>query len=467
MTPTLPELVRGGDVDLPAATLDDRTRVYKRRDYAGGNIVYWMHREQRREDSHALLQAIATADRYNVQVCAVHCLTPQYLDSTLRQYRFMTKGMKELERKVRELGVGFYVLQGWPEVELPQFLHEVRAGLLITDFSPLIPDRQWKHKVAAEIEMPVLEVDSHNTVPCWSLATRKISTYATFNARVSPLLGYYLTDMPPPTRPKKEWKMEQKETDWRAAEDALTIDRTVGEVDWIMPGEEEAKKRLGVFLKQRLPHYRERSMDPVGDMQSDLSPYLHFGQISAQRVAWEVTRADASPENKVAFFDQLIVRKELADNFCLHTPDYDTTGAFPIWAKRSLGDHRSDEREHVYNLRQLENSESYDPLWNAAQMENVKIGKIHGALRAYWAEKILEWTRSPEEALYIALYLNNKYELDGNDPNGYTGIAMVIGGLYGRPWRPKEVIGKVQAMTYTEQRLSYDIKSYIEKVKAL
>jgi deoxyribodipyrimidine photo-lyase len=379
----------------------------------------------------------------------------------------MTKGLMELEKRVRELGIGFYVLQGWPEVEFPQFLHNVRAGLLVTDFSPLIPDRQWKQKVASEIDLPVLEVDSHNTVPCWTLANRKISTYDTFNTRVSPLLGYYLVDIPRSTRPKKEWTMERSQTDWRAAEEAVMIDRSVGEVDWIRPGEAEAMKRLTVFLRDRLPHYRDKSTDPVADMQSDLSPYLHFGQISAQRVAWEVSKADVASEDKAAFFDQLIVRKELADNFCLHTPNYETTGAFPIWAKRSLEEHRSDEREHVYSLKQLENSESYDPLWNAAQMENVKIGKIRGALRAYWAEKILEWTRSPEEALYISLYLNNKFELDGNDPNGYTGIAMVIGGLYGRPWMAKDVIGKVQKLTYTEERLNYDIKAYIERVKSL
>ncbi|MDD1771008.1 MAG: deoxyribodipyrimidine photo-lyase [Methanomassiliicoccales archaeon] len=463
----LPELIRGGDEDLPTADLEERTRTVKHGDYQGGQVVYWMNREQRLNDNHALLHAIATADHYSVPVCVAFCLTPQYLDSTLRHYRFMIKGLMELEGKMRALGIGFRLLQGLPEVEFPQFLHTVNAGILITDFSPLIPDRVWKRKVASEIDLPVIEVDSHNIVPCWRLATRRISTYATFNARVSPLLGKYLTNIPAVSRPKVDWTLDQEDIDWNAAEANLKIDRSVGEVSWIKPGEEEARKRLELFLREKLPHYREKSDDPNAEMQSDLSPYLHFGQISAQRVAWEVSKADASLEEKGAFFDQLIVRKELADNFCLHTPDYDTTGAYPIWARRSLDEHRSDEREHVYTLQQLESAQSYDPLWNAAQMEMVKIGKIRGSLRAYWAEKILEWTRSPEEALFITLYLNNKYELDGNDPNGYTGIAMVIGGLYGRPWRPKEVIGKVQKLTYTEERLSHDIKSYIERVKSL
>jgi deoxyribodipyrimidine photo-lyase len=281
------------------------------------------------------------------------------------------------------------------------------------------------------------------------------------------MLGIYLTDIPPVKKPDVAWTQEQAQTDWQKAEEGLKIDRSVGEVTWIRPGEDEARKRLEVFLRERLPQYSTKGNDPVAEMQSDLSPYLHFGHISAQRVVLEVSRTNVSPEDKTAFYNQIVVRKELADNFCLHTSDYDTTGAFPYWARRSLDDHRSDEREHLYDLQQLERGETHDPLWNAAQTESIKIGKIHGALRSYWAEKILEWTRSPEEALYVSLYLNNKYGLDANDPNGYTGIAMVIGGLYGRPWRAKDVIGKVQRLTYTEERLDYDIKSYIERVKAL
>ncbi|MDD1743421.1 MAG: hypothetical protein LUO85_02210, partial [Methanomassiliicoccales archaeon] len=208
-------------------------------------------------------------------------------------------------------------------------------------------------------------------------------------------------------------------------------------------------------------------MDPVARGQSELSPYLHFGQISAQRVALRVREADVPAASKEKYLDQLIVKKELSDNFCLHTPEYDTVGAFPEWARRSLNDHRSDPREHVYTLKQFEEGQTHDPLWNAAQTEMVKVGMIHGSLRAYWADKILEWTNSPEEAFEIALYLNDRYELDGRDPNGYTGIAMVIGGLYGRPWSTKEVLGKVQRLTYTGMRLSYDTKAYEKMVNEL
>ena len=163
----------------------------------------------------------------------------------------------------------------------------------------------------------------------------------------------------------------------------------------------------------------------------------------------------------------MIVKRELADNFCLHSQEYDTTGAFPIWARRSLDEHRSDPRDHIYSVRELEGANTHDPLWNAAQTELLKIGKIHGSLRGYWAEKILEWSKRPEDALAAALYLNNRYSLDGNDPSGYTGISMVVGGLYGKPWKSKEVVGKLKRHTYTQERFSYDIQAYYDKVAKL
>jgi deoxyribodipyrimidine photo-lyase len=189
--------------------------------------------------------------------------------------------------------------------------------------------------------------------------------------------------------------------------------------------------------------------------------------LSAQRVALDVRRSDAPEEAKAKFLDQLIVKRELSDNFCLHTPDYDTVGAFPKWARTSIDQHRSDPREHIYGLQELEEGRTHDPLWNAAQTELLKIGKIHGSLREYWAQKILEWTKCPEEALSFANYLNNRYELDGNDPIGYTGIAMVIGGLFGRPWVSKEVLGRIKKLTYTEERMNYDTHAFQEMVKRL
>jgi deoxyribodipyrimidine photo-lyase len=426
-----------------------------------------MSRDQRITDNWALQYAISLAEQKDVELCIAFCLVPECLGGTLRQYGFMIKGLQEVEAKARSFGIGFHLLEGYPEIVLPRFLHSIAAGMVVTDFDPLRIKREWKRRLAGEIDIPLDEVDAHNIVPCWMISKRRISDYDTFRARIMPLLKEYLIDYPPMRGVDRHWSADDGTVNWKKALSRLRIDRSIKEVAGIEPGEIAANKVLDNFIKDRLTSYHQKLLDPVARGQSELSPYLHFGQLSSQSVALRIKRSEVPEQAKNKYLDQLIVKKELSDNFCLRTPEYDTVGAFPEWARRSLNDHRSDQREHIYTLEQLEKAHTHDPLWNAAQMEMVKIGMIHGSLRAYWAEKILEWTNSPEEAFSIALYLNDRYELDGRDPNGYTGIAMVIGGLYARPWRSKDVLGKVQRLTYTDMRLNYDTKAYITMVNSL
>jgi deoxyribodipyrimidine photo-lyase len=454
-------------IGLPQKTLLKRVRKLRDRPYQGGKVVYWMSRDQRISDNWALQYAIGLAESKGVELSIAFCLVPEFLGGTLRQYGFMIKGLREVEAKARSLGIGFHLLEGYPEIVFPSYLHSIGAGILVTDFDPLRIKRDWKRRLAGEIDIPFDEVDAHNIVPCWRISRRRISNYDTFRARITPLLKEYLVDYPPVRAMHRPWSEDVGEVNWKTALSHLRIDRTVKEVEGIESGEIAAQEVLNKFIRDRLTGYHQKLLDPVAKGQSELSPYLHFGQLSAQRVALVIKRADAPEQAKEKYLDQLIVKKELSDNFCLRTPEYDTVGAFPEWARRSLNVHRSDRREHVYTLKQFEEGRTKDPLWNATQMEMVKRGMIHGSLRAYWAEKILEWTKSPEEAFAIALYLNDRYELDGRDPNGSTGIAMVIGGLYSRPWRSKDVLGKVQRLTYTEMRLSYDTKAYIRMVKNL
>jgi len=389
------------------------------------------------------------------------------MDACIRQYGFMMKGLEELEAELSSLGIEFVVLEGYPEIVFPSFLHRHGAGLLVTDFDPLREKREWIRRLAGEITIPFHEVDAHNVVPCWLASKRRIITYTTFKEKITPLIHEFLGEFPPLNAPEIPWPQTHASIDWQGMIDRLKVDRTVKEVDWIIPGERAAQASLREFLRARLSSYPERAADPTTLGQSDLSPYFHFGHLSSQRAALEVLRTDAPREAKSKYLDQLIVKKELSDNFCLHTPEYDTFGAFPKWARDSIDAHRSDEREHLYTLEQFENGQTHDPLWNSAQLELVKLGKIHGSLREYWAHKILEWTRNPEEALSIALHLNNRWGLDSRDPSGYTGTAYVIGGLFDRPWTSKEVTGKVRSMTYTGERLRYDIHAYEERVKQL
>ena len=200
---------------------------------------------------------------------------------------------------------------------------------------------------------------------------------------------------------------------------------------------------------------------------SDLSPYLHFGQIAPQRVAREIQQADAPPEAKQAFLEELIVRRELSDNFCWYNPDYDKFSGFPEWAQKTLDQHRDDRREYLYSLEEFEQGRTHDALWNAAQLEMVLRGKMHGYLRMYWAKKILEWTASPEEALEIAIYLNDRYELDGRDPNGYVGVAWSIGGVHDRAWGERPVFGKIRYMNLSGCQRKFKVDQYIAWVGEL
>jgi deoxyribodipyrimidine photo-lyase len=240
------------------------------------------------------------------------------------------------------------------------------------------------------------------------------------------------------------------------------VERTVPEVTWIAPGEREGQKALKNFVRRSLSLYGEKRNDPGQQGQSHLSPYLHFGQVSAQRVALEVLKSDAGREAKESFLEELIVRRELADNFCFYNPLYDRFEGFPQWAKKTLNEHRNDSRRYLYSSKVFEQGGTHDDLWNAAQREMVKRGKMHGYMRMYWAKKILEWTESPEKALAIAIYLNDRYELDGRDPNGYAGISWSIGGVHDRAWTEREIFGKVRFMSYNGCRSKFDIKAYIE-----
>jgi deoxyribodipyrimidine photo-lyase len=219
---------------------------------------------------------------------------------------------------------------------------------------------------------------------------------------------------------------------------------------------------------ERLTGYAVNRNHPELDGTSRISPYLHFGQIGPHTVALLVKGAAAPRQDRDAFLEEMIVRRELAINFVRFNRNYDRLESCEPWALRTLKEHRRDEREHLYSERQLENAETHDPLWNAAQKQMVAGGWMHGYVRMYWAKKILEWTRSAEEAYDIAVTLNDRYELDGRDPNGYAGIAWAIGGKHDRAWGPERpVYGKIRYMSYASTSRKFDSKAYIQLVEAL
>ncbi len=280
--------------------------------------------------------------------------------------------------------------------------------------------------------------------------------------KLSRLLPQFLAEPIRHQDPKVPWK-EMPGTDWRMARSSIGARDLGPPIEWTRPGSKVATKELKGFIATRLEGYEANRNDPNKEGQSGLSPFLHFGQLSPQRVAWEVGNARAPEPSKRAFLEELIVRRELSDNFCLHVPDYDAVSGFPEWSKATLEQHRHDEREHIYTEREFEEARTHDPLWNAAQRQMVTRGKMHGYMRMYWAKKILEWTETPEEAMRIAVLLNDRYELDGRDPNGYAGIAWSIGGVHDRAWPSRKVFGKVRYMSFRGSSSKFDVEAYIAR----
>ena len=439
-----------------------RARILSEHPFQAGPVVYWMSRDQRVNDNWALLYAQELATRRAAPLAAVFCLAPRFLESGSRQYNFMLAGLKEVEQSLSRLGIAFRLLYGDPGVEITQFLEDCGAGALVSDFSPLRICRGWKNAVAAQITIPFHEVDAHNVIPCWHASVKQEWAAYTFRPKVHRLLGEFLIDFPPLKRQKIRWPGEM-DNDWKRAEASIEAE-SVADANWLVPGEAAARAVLDEFLSRKLSGYDEYRNDPTKDGQSNLSPYLHLGQISAQRAALQ---ALSGPTDASAFLEELVVRRELADNFCCYNPEYDSVNSFPDWAKETLRVHQNDRREYIYSLKELERAETHDDLWNASQKEMLCRGKMHGYLRMYWAKKILEWSESTADALHAAIYLNDRYELDGRDPNGFTGIAWSIGGLHDRAWKEREVFGKVRYMSYNGLRSKFNVPAYIKKVEAL
>lgn len=443
-----------------------RIRILKTGNKKTGPIIYWMQRDQRVNDNWALIYAYNEAVNKNLPLIVVFNLVPSFLGATLRQYSFMIEGLKKIKKNLDKLNISFNLLIGNPDETIPNFIKEIDASLLITDFNPLKIVRRWKKYVAEKIDISFHEVDAHNIVPCFIASNKQEFAAYTIRPKIHKLLPEFLDEFPALKNFKNNFFYDYK-INWDNIYSELKVDNNVKEVDWLLPGEDEALKLLDQFIEEKILYYTEKRNDPNENALSNLSPYLHFGQISAQRVALEVYKRVQHCKSKEEFLEELIIRRELADNFCYYNKNYDSFDGFPDWAKQTLNDHRKDKREYIYSLNELENAKTHDDLWNAAQMEMVLKGKMHSYLRMYWAKKILQWTESPEIALNYAIYLNDKFELDGRDPNGYAGIAWCIGGVHDRAWIERPVFGKIRYMNYNGCKKKFDIMKYIKRISCI
>jgi deoxyribodipyrimidine photo-lyase len=247
----------------------------------------------------------------------------------------------------------------------------------------------------------------------------------------------------------------------------MDVDQGVPPSGRFKGGTSEAGRVLRRFIKELLDGYSQHRNRPETDYVSYMGMYLHFGQISPVYLALEIMKAGDKPvSDREDFLEELVVRRELACNFVNFTPDYDRMGCLPRWALATLKEHANDPREYIYSSRQLDAARTHDPYWNAAMLEMKHTGYMHNYMRMYWGKKILEWSPSPEAAWRRAIRLNNKYFIDGRDPNSYAGVAWVFG-MHDRAWSERDVYGKIRYMSAGGLERKADAKAYVEKVERM
>jgi deoxyribodipyrimidine photo-lyase len=432
----------------------------------GYYILYWMQSSQRAEQNHALEYAVKRANELDQRLLVVFGLTDDYPEANLRHYTFMLEGLKDVQEALEKRGIKMAVRKGSPEeVALDAAKH---ASLVITDRGYMRPQKKWREKVAGEAGCLVIQVESDVVVPV-ELASEKRETAArTLRPKIQEYLDDFLVGLTPTKISKQSLNLKAEGLDLSDIEkvlDGMDLDRSVGALSHLYRGgTSEAKKVFRRFLKDSFDAYTGHRNQPQTDDVSHMSKYLHFGQISPIWLVLQARKASTKKDNIEGFVEELVVRRELSMNFVLYTPDYDSYSNLPDWAKKTLEEHRGDDREHTYTREQLESAETHDEYWNAAMKEMVHTGYMHNHMRMYWGKKILGWSSTPEHAYRTTLYLNNKYFLDGRDPNSFANVAWIFG-QHDRGWTEHEVYGKVRYMSASGLERKAKPEQYVEKVE--
>ena len=434
----------------------------------GGYVLYWMQASVRVAENPALLYAVQQADDLGVPVLVVFGLTDGYPEANLRHFTFLIQGLEDVVNQLEKLGIQLVVFKAPPDEAALRLAGD--AAVLVTDRGYLAHQRRWRVSVARQALCPVRQVEGDVVLPIEEVSDKSEWAAATIRRKIHRLWDQYLVAGDPLHAPGRDSldirihgaiRLDQKLVG------RLSIDRSVQPVALFKGGGSRALERLERFCRNSLRYYHSLRNDPAQEHQSNLSPYLHFGQISPLTIALAAKAARGAPaEAKDAFLEELIVRRELAFNFVYYEPHYDSYACLPEWAKRTLDEHRRDIRPHLYSREQLQAAHTHDPYWNAAMEEMRLTGKMHGYMRMYWGKKILEWSESPEQAYATALHLNNRYFLDGRDANSYAGVAWCFG-KHDRPWKERPIFGKTRYMADSGLRRKFDMDGYLRRINAL
>jgi deoxyribodipyrimidine photo-lyase len=434
----------------------------------GRYVLYWMQQSQRAECNHALEHAIRRANGLGLPCVALFCITQRFPEANERHYAFMLEGIRETQSTLVSRAVQLVVCLSPPVKCVAEMAED--TALVVTDRGYLRIQKDWRRRIARRLKCRMEQVESDVVVPVNTTSSKDEYAARTIRPKIQGHLERFMK--PLEATPAERGSiglvfngLDATDVDRLLAK--LRISRGARRVSALRGGYSEARRLLDEFMKCKLRSYAEGRNDPGKDLISHMSPYLHFGQISPLSVALAVKAASSTVAgSKEAYLEELVVRRELSMNLCEFNPKYDSFDGLPSWARETLMKHAGDPREITYTISELEMARTHDPYWNAAQQEMILTGKMHGYMRMYWGKKILEWVPDPREAFRIALTLNNRYELDGRDPNSFAGVAWCFG-KHDRPWGERPVFGTVRCMTAAGLERKFDMDAYVRKVAAL
>jgi len=423
-----------------------------------------MSRDQRVSDNLALFAAQRYALKKKLPLIVLFVLQPVSRVRAKQHFSFMLEGLDDVSRRLADYGIPFVIEVGKKEDVITRIMLEFSPAAFFFDFSPLNGQKTLLQKMSRHY-VSLYVVDTHNIVPVCVASSKQEWAARTLRPKIHKQLLDYAKD---------EFQLVQQKHTLSAPTilptsllEAVTVTELENYIPKIAPGRQEAEKLLEDFLERKLMSYAESRNDPTIEGQSNLSAYLHFGTLSSREIIMKILKeygsdSDSWPEGVQAFIEEIVVRKELSDNFCYYNSHYMSLEGAPDWAKKTLVSHSKDKRKIIYSCRELESAMTHDESWNAAQTELLRTGKMHGYMRMYWAKKVLEWTETPSEAVKILVYLNDKYHLDGYDPNGYVGILWSVAGLHDRPWFERRIYGTVRYMNESGLRRKFDLEKYLK-----
>lgn len=426
-------------------------------------VLYWAQMNRRVDFNHALAFAVELANERNLPVLFYEGLTCSYPHANDRLHTFILEGVGDTAERLKKLGIGyeFYLRKRLKDPDDRLYKLAADAAAVVTDDYPTFIAREFNRRVPAKLDIACYAVDSSCIVPTSKIEKREWAAY-TIRPKIHKLLDRYLQPVPEP-RVKVKWTAPATIDKSHASD--CEIDHSIAPSDLYRGGAGEAKQHLKNFLEHNLRRYAKLKNEPSANATSNLSPYLHFGHISSLEVA--LAARDYAAEHKLIadeFLEELIVRRELAFNFARFTENPASIENLPDWAQQTLAEHAHDKRDPLYSREDFVDAKTHDPLWNATQKEMLRTGKIHGYYRMYWGKKILEWSRTAQEAVDTMVHIHDVWALDGRDPNTYTNILWCLG-LHDRPWPERPIFGKVRYMSYDGMKRKTDVDAYIREIE--